>query len=256
MNAELSRTSRIPGGLALLVAFALAGAADAQERVGEVVLAAGQVTSTLRAAAAAPLAPGDDVFLDARIETGRRSAAQMTLDPRGVAQLGERARLLLDRATVDEITGRKESFLSLLVGRLRLALSPGAEADVTVDTPTATIGVKGTDVRFSVDRNGATVVAVWEGEVTVTAKAGGPPLVLRAPRATVVAPGRRPTPPAFIRPEGSLGSPSAGGADFTAPWEELTDPLIPPLENVFPFPREPGQDDPAFFGAVGGAGPS
>jgi len=255
MNAVSRRTLAVSRGLALAAALALAASAAAQERVGEVVLAAGRVTSSLRAAPAVALSEGDDLFLDARIETGRRSAAQMTLDPRGVAQLGEGARLVLDRATVDEITGRRESFLSLLLGRLRLALSPGAEADVTVDTPTATIGVKGTDVRFAVAPSGETVIAVWEGEVTVTAKAGGAPLVVRAPRATVVAPGRRPTPPAFLRPEGSLGSPAADGADFTRPGEGLTDPLVPPLEDRFPVPREPGGNEPLFSVAGEATGP-
>lgn len=228
----------------LLLSFVVSVPLAAQPRVGEVVLAAGEVTSTLPDGRSGALAPGDDVLLLTRVETGRRSAAQMTFDPQGALQLGAEARVVLDRSEVDELTGRNRSTLSLLLGRLRLALVPGAETDVTVDTPTATIGVKGTDVRFEVDRRGATVVAVYEGEVTVTSKAGGEALTLEAPRLTVVEPGRLPTPPAFVRPEGGLQSPSAD--DPVAPWEGLTDtPAEPILENL-PIPREPDGQGPIF----------
>lgn len=227
-------------GAGLLGLGLLAPSAAAQERVGEVVLAQGEVTSSARSAAARRLAAGDDVFLNARIETGRRSSAQMTLDPRGVAQLGESSRLVLDRVTVDEITGRKESFLSLLVGRLRLALSPDAEADVTIDTPTSTIGVKGTDVRLWVGRGGTTVIAVWEGVVTVRPKVGGQPFVLDAGWAVALAPGRPPTPRAFLDPEGGLGSPAAGGPDFTDPSTGLVDPPLGFDAGDLPIERGPG----------------
>lgn len=211
----------------------------AQTPVGKVVLAKGQVTATGADDRPNDLSPGALLVLNDLVETGTDSATQMTFDPQGALQLGENARVRLDRSEVDELTGRNRSTLSLLLGRLRLALAPGAEADVSVGTPSATIGVKGTDVRFEVDARGATVVAVYEGEVEVQAKAGGPILVLRAPRLTVIEPGRLPSPPAFVDPYGGLQSPSAGDPAFAAPEEGLTDtPTEPLLENV-PIDRRP-----------------
>jgi hypothetical protein len=227
------RTNRPTLPLCALLALLTAAPTLAQPRVGTVVLTQGDVTSVRTDGARSDLAVRDPVTLYSRIETGRRSAAKMTFDPRGSIQLGENARVVLDTSTVDDVTGRRQSTLSLLVGRLRLALSPGADADVTLDTPSATIGVKGTDVRLAVDDRGATLVAVYEGEVTVTPKNGGPPLALRAPRMTVVEPGRGPTPPAFVFPEGGLHAPDAGGPDFTVPWERDDDgPTSPEPENL------------------------
>lgn len=210
-------------GIALLAALLQAPAVSAAERVGGVVLARNDVQGTPTGGSAVALAVGSDVLLDMEVATGDDSAAKMTFEPRGSLTLGAEARITFDRAEVDEITGATRSWFSVLVGKIRLALTPGSPGEVEVDTPAATIGVKGTDVRIEVDRRGSTLVAVLEGEVTVTAKTGGPTITVRAGDMTVVEPGRRPTPPAPLDVSGSTQGPSADGPDFTVPQEDLPD---------------------------------
>jgi len=207
--------------------------------VGEVVLVRNQVRGQLGTAAPRPLAPGDGVALGLAISTGQQSAAKLTFDPRGALSLGAETRVVIDRAVVDRATGRAESALSVLTGSVRLALSRLFQGEVQVTTPTAVVGVKGTDVRVDVSGpDGLTVVSVFEGEVEVRGTAGGEVRV-PAGRRTVVAPGMAPSPPGPIEPGDELLSAAAGGPAFTAP-QDTVYPESPLLEGKAEFGR-PGQ---------------
>lgn len=222
-----------------------AAPAAAQEPVGRTVLVRGDVQGTPPGRPTAALAVGDGVVLDHRVETGQASAARMTLDPDGVLSMGQNTRLTVDRATIDRATGRSESTLSLLLGRIELALGSLFRGEVTVETPTASLGIKGTVLRVLVDASGRTLVAVLEGVVEVTSKATGVTVIVRAGSFTLVEPGASPLPPAPFDPaEGTL-SPAAGGPDFTVPGEDLFPhtPLLP--EEQRELPREPPSQGPA-----------
>jgi hypothetical protein len=197
--------------------------------VGEVVLVRNEVRGTPPGGAPAPLAVGNGVGLGLRVDTGADSAAKMTFDPSGALTLGPQARVVIDRNLVDQVTGRSESALSVLAGQIRLALGKLFRGEVSIDTPTAVVGVKGTDLRVEVDEpTGTTVVAVTEGVVTVRSKAGGE-VTVRAGQRTLVAPGQAPTPPSPIDPGDSILSASAGGPAFTPPQTAFPDP---PLAGV------------------------
>jgi hypothetical protein len=160
---------------------------------------------------------GDGLVLGLRVETGADSAAKMTFDPSGSLTLGSRARVTLDAARIDSVTGRSESALSVLAGAVRLALGKLFQGDLSVDTPTAVVGVKGTDLRVEVDEpTGTTRVTVTEGVVTVRSKAGGE-VTVRAGQRTLVAPGRAPELPSPLDPGFGTLSASAGGPAFTPP---------------------------------------
>lgn len=244
----------------LLLAILALPAAASGERVGAVVLTRNDVQGTPPGEATAPLDVGSEVLLDMRVETGADSAAKMTFDPRGAVTLGEEARVTFHRAELDEITGRRRSLISVLLGKLRLAFAPRLEGEVEVDTPTATLGVKGTDVRVSVAAAGRTVVEVLEGLVEVTSKARGGTVLVASGQLTVVEPGRAPTRPVPLDPTGGTLSPSAGGPEFTVPRESTFE--LPPilLENFPQGPRGDFPGNPPLFlsappCAAGGCGP-
>ena len=131
--------------LVLLLAF-LPAVPVLAAGVGEVVLVRKVVQGTPPGGAAKPLAVGDGLALGLRVETGADSAAKMTFEPNGSLTLGSRAKVTLDAARVDSVTGRSESALSVLSGAVRLALGKLFHGDVALDTPTAVVGVKGTDL--------------------------------------------------------------------------------------------------------------
>src|SRR5215207_6589800 len=145
----------------------------AAQDVGDVVLVRNSVTGRPAGGSPRPLRPGDGVALGLTVATGADSALKMTFDPQGAMTFGERTQAVIDRALVDRATGRSDSALSVLAGSLRLALGRLFRGDVEVSTPTAVVGVKGTDVRIEVLEGGLTIVSVVEGEVSVAGKAGG-----------------------------------------------------------------------------------
>jgi len=209
----------------LLALFPLAGPALA-DGVGEVVLARNSVLGTLHTGPTKALAVGDGLALGLRVETGADSAAKMTFDPSGSLTLGSRAKVTLDAARVDSVTGRSESALSVLGGAVRLALGKLFKGEVAIDTPTVVVGVKGTDLRVEVDEpTGATVVTVTEGVVTVRSKAGGE-VTLRAGQRTFVAQGRAPELPSPVDPGSGALSASAGGPAFTLPQGAFPEPPL------------------------------
>src|SRR5260221_384170 len=184
----------------LILSLALVVAAPAFAAVGEVVLARNDVRGTLHSGPTKALVVGDGLSLGLRVETGADSAAKMTFDPSGSLTLGAKARLVIDQNVVDQATGRSDSSLSVLAGAVRLALGKLFHGEVAIDTPTAVVGVKGTDLRVDVDEaSGATTVAVSAGQ------------------RTFVAPGRAPELPSPILPGSGTLSASAGGPAFTLP---------------------------------------
>jgi hypothetical protein len=109
---------------------------------------------------------------------------------------------------------------------------------VTVETPTASLGVKGTVLRVLVTPSGRTLVAVLEGTVEVTSKAGGT-VVVTAGAFSIVDEGAAPLPPSPFDPSTGTLSPSAGGPDFAVPGEDLF-PESPLLDGrQIDLPREP-----------------
>jgi len=225
--------------LTLGALLAVAGPASAQDAVGRMALVRGDVSGTPPGGAAAAMTVGDRIVLDHLLETGRASAARMTLDPEGVLSMGQETRLTVDRATINQATGESESVLTLLLGKIELALGSLFRGDVTVETPSASLGIKGTVLRVLVDTSGRTLVAVLEGVVEVTSKATGKTVTVHAGEYTIVDPGGDPSTPAPFDPSTGTLSPSAGGPDFAVPGEDLFDqtPLLPDEQRD--LPREP-----------------
>lgn len=222
--------------------FALSATAQPPAEVGVMVEVVEQVVGTPSGGSPAPLAVGEPVLLDLAVETGRASFAAMTLGEHGSLQLGPEARLVIDRATVDQATGASDSLLSLLVGKIRLALSSAFRGSLEVDTPTATIGVKGTVFAVDVAPSGDTVVWVIEGEVEVEAKAGGR-LRLAAGSFTTVGRGSAPTGPAPFDPESGAAAVRALPPVLGSPDDTLTDPLLGQgFEDLPPDRGDPNGD--------------
>ncbi|HEX9668335.1 MAG TPA: FecR family protein [Thermoanaerobaculia bacterium] len=229
--------------LSLLLLVLGGAAAAAAEPVGEVVLVRNEVRGQLAGGSARPLAAGDGLDLGLAITTGRSSGAKMTFDPRGALTLGSETRVVIDRTLVDRVSGRNESALSVLAGSVRLALSRLFQGEVEIATPTAVVGVKGTDVRIDVSGpDGLTIVSVLAGEVEVRGRAGGEVRV-PAGRRTVVAPGMAPSPPGPLAPVDELLSAAAGGPAFTPP-QRTVFPESPLLEGDACFAERCGPNDP------------
>jgi hypothetical protein len=151
------------------------------------------------------------VYVGMEIETFPKAGARIAINrdlrqQQGTVILGSKTLVQLTERLVSEAQGLAKMSWLVKLGQFRLALNPpppGApprEGEYMIETPGgAKIRLQGTDVAVQVDKNGTTTVWVLEGEVEVTAAAGG---VARVPAgfSTRVRPGLAPEPPAPIGP--------------------------------------------------------
>ena len=113
---------------------------------------------------------GETLIQNQRVRTGVDSAAQLVFVDDTKLVIGARSEVTLDEFIYQPDTNLAKGSLELVRGLMRFT-GATARVDLTVKTPTATIGIRGTvfDVQASSRR---TEVAVHEGTVQVTSSFG------------------------------------------------------------------------------------
>jgi len=232
--------------LTLVAIAATVGAAAAQEEIGRVAARTGQLTETElweepagETGASREMDVGDPVRLQTRLETGRRSRAQLLFDQGAVVDMLQRDRITIQRRPPEEGEGALTRILQG-IGTSRVYLASTARDSFEVTTRDANLGPKGTALIVRVNRT-RTVVWVLEGVVEVLAVAGGPPVLVEAGELTVVRRGQRPTPPTPFDPKTGATASGATPAPIDRPPEELLDPPLFPVPEDLPPQR--GIDD-------------
>ena len=164
----------------------------------------------------APLAIGDDIFMRDQIGVGASSLAQLLLLDETAFTIGPDSEVLIDEFVYDPATGSGRLAASALKGTFRFvsgrigALSP---QNITIKTPSAVIGVRGTMLIVDILRNaqGAVVEELMvltgpgarnnakqrPGRIIVTANGVTVP-ISRTGWGTIVRPGQAPTPAAPV----------------------------------------------------------
>jgi hypothetical protein len=137
-----------------------------------------------------PLKAADYVLYRDALATGKAARLLATLEDGTQLTLGENARLTVDRFVYDPARGKGELALAVTKGAFRfvggnIESKPGAV--VSIRTPAATLGVRGTTV-WGGQIDGGFGVLVQSGEVSVTARGGT--VVLKAGQGTIVRAGR------------------------------------------------------------------
>lgn len=162
------------GLLAGAVAVSI-GPARALE-VGRFALVQNEVTSLKpRATEAVAALPGGIVELDEIERTGPASAAKMTFGDHAVISVGQKTRFKITREAVEEARGESTSMIDLLAGKARVFVSRlrRGQPEVRVNTPTAVVGIKGSEVVIDVGEDGGTVVTVIAGSASVATTGDG-----------------------------------------------------------------------------------
>lgn len=117
----------------------------------------------------------DNVFADELIETVKKSSAQIRFLDDTDLWLGASSQLILDSFIYDPDRGTGELVAELGTGLFRFVTGHLPNENYEILTPVAVIGIRGTDFSVSVAANGATEVAVYSGQVTVSPRGGGAP---------------------------------------------------------------------------------
>jgi hypothetical protein len=185
---------RRPGAattVALLLCVLLADAAPGAG-IGSPVIIVNNVTGRLQSQEPRVLRVGIDVFADETVRTAEKSAARIIFQDQTKLEIGALSEVVLDRFVYDPNRSDSEVAVSIAKGIARFTTGVLRHENYKINTPAATIGVRGTVLYLRSDERG-TSVWVEDGSVTVTAN--GVTVVVNAGQATFVPFGGMPSAP-------------------------------------------------------------
>ncbi len=170
----------------------------AQDAIGTVSRVQGEASST-RGGALRRLATNAPMFLNEVLSTGEGARLEVVFVDQTHVTLGERARLTLDTYVFNPAAG-SGGIKFAAVGAFRFLsgqVSKLATSEVTVTTPVATIGIRGTEFWGGPIDDQALGVFLVEGAVTVSNAAGERILTQSGQGTNILAPGAAPGPVTF-----------------------------------------------------------
>lgn len=160
--------------IACCISFAvLGGAAAADEtapEVGTAITIKREVVATL-GEEKRNLEEGGRVHRSEYLQTGDAAQAELKLDDQTKLALGPNAGLRLDDFVIGKSNGVTSIGVNFVKGTFRFITGSERKDAYKIDTPSATIGVRGTVFDVYVDGSGDTLVLLQEGEVDICTKA-------------------------------------------------------------------------------------
>jgi hypothetical protein len=187
-------------------AFAIAvgfncGAATALDRVGQATALVPNAAQEAPATPKAELKLSDPIFRDAALETNLEGALKVKFLDGSVLSMGPGSQAVVDEFTYSGAAATDVQVIKYTKGLFRF-ISGGVSKDkVRIETPSVTIGIRGTIVRTRVDANGETTVGVDSGMAFLTVRQSGQLLTIPA--------GQKIT----VGPQGGLGQMQGGPVD-------------------------------------------
>lgn len=166
LNSLRSMAASAAFGLGL--AAAPASAID----IGEVVVLLDYGYVTPPGADRDPIYERDDVAADVVLETVRDGRMDVEFLDKTRMIVGPSSKVKMDRFVYDPNRQAGDVAVSMSRGVMRFVTGRLASPSYKIRTPTATMGVRGTDFVVSVDETGATTVSVIDGEVSMASEGG------------------------------------------------------------------------------------
>jgi hypothetical protein len=157
-------------GGSLVAGFAAVGPARsaAEPEIGTTVITVRSVHGYLGQLERS-LSEGARVHLDEVLKTGAESRAELQLDDETKLALGPNGRLILDDYVVGERTTKRIT-LNVLKGALRFVTGENDKRAYRIDTPSASIGVRGTGFDLYVHNDRETLILLLEGQIGVCSR--------------------------------------------------------------------------------------
>ena len=173
-------------------------AAQAQESIGAVSRIQGEASGT-RGGATRALGLNASVFLNEIVSTGEAARLEVTFTDNTRLTLGEKAELTLDKYVFNPVAG--SGTIKFGVVGACLQVSKLASSDVSVTTPVAIIGIRGTEFWGGPIDDQALGVFLIGGAVSVANAAGGQILSQAGQGTNIATPGAAPGPVTFWPPD-------------------------------------------------------
>ncbi len=188
-------------GVASLIALCLCfstGTAFAVESVGHASSLRPSASQTAPGQTAHPIAWKDQIFRNAELTTAATGALEITFDDQSKLSMGPNSVMTVDEFVYQGPNHNDQQILNYAKGAFRFISGTVPKDNVKIETPTATIGIRGTIVRTLVTPDGTTTVGVDEGLAFITSVLTGQTIQL--------SPGEKIT----IKPGGELGTITLG----------------------------------------------
>lgn len=155
------------------ITFALAPQPAEAELVGLVKRVVSDVYGTPPGFDREEKLPRFPVVQDELLETGKDSAMLVEFLDKTTLTLGAGSRLTIDTMVYDPKSHDGTLVLNLSVGVLRFISGKMVNAGVRIVTPTANIGIRGSDALIIVLPDGSTTVNVFSGEFEISGEGSG-----------------------------------------------------------------------------------
>lgn len=150
----------------VIAVLAVAVSAKASDQdVGAIEKVTRNVYGTPPQASRTPQHPGDAVAFQELLETLPESGALVRFIDGSQLTVGARSKILVDQFVFDPGSGTGNALISIGSGALRFATGSMPKGKTVIDTPTATLTLRGTVVRVGVRPDGNTDLIVDEGTV-------------------------------------------------------------------------------------------
>ena len=151
-----------------------------------------------------------DILQYDTVKTGNGKVGILFVDDTRV-DVTQHSKLIIDEFVFDPNTGKGKLNLSAKLGTIRYAsgqIAKNSRQDIKITTPTATIGVRGTDFSMTIDELGGSTIILLPscdvngnclvGEISVESAAGQVILNQAFQATQVVVPEKPPTPPVTL----------------------------------------------------------
>ena len=110
----------------------------------------------------------DDVHQDELIKTGESSAARLVFADRTDFMIGAESEVVLDKFIYDATSNAGQLILRAKKGLMKFRTGSMSSRSYRIETPVATVGVRGTEFVIQVFEGGGSYIKVISGEVVVT----------------------------------------------------------------------------------------
>lgn len=174
------------------------GSAFAAEQVGVSSAVRPLADQTLPQGQTLPLNFNAPIFRFARLRTAPQGALEVTFLDRSKLAMGPNSQLVIDQYVYAGASGGGQQVVRYTQGAFRFISGSIPKDKVRIETPTVTIGIRGTTIRTLVTEDGTTTVGLDHGNAFVTSKLSGQTVFL--------SPGEKVT----IKPNGELGPVTLG----------------------------------------------
>jgi len=183
---------------AAILLLVAGNAALAADQVGFTSAVRPMADQTLPQAQTVPLNFNAPIFRFARLRTAPQGALEVTFLDRSKLAMGPNSQLVIDQYVYAGPGGTGQQVVRYTQGAFRF-ISGGIPKDkVKLETPTVSIGIRGTIIRTLVTEDGTTTVGLDHGLAFVTSKQTGQSVSLE--------PGEKVT----IKPSGEMGPVTLG----------------------------------------------